>query len=395
MLDNQAVTFPKLLQQAGYETAIYGKWHLGEGPKYCPAGFDDWAVVPNQGFYFNPVFHFKGPDGGTPETVKGYVTDIIYDMGIDFIEKRDQDKPFCVMLQGKAPHRSWFPKECHQTLYVDEEIPEPETLYDDYSNRGPNAAKATMRVGRDMIPLDLKCQINMDLPENDLRKWAYQRYIKDYLRTIASVDENVGRLLDYLDEKGLAENTIVIYTSDHGFFLGEHGWYDKRFMYEESLRVPFIARYPKGFKAGTVNDDIAVNIDFAPTLLDLAGVERPEAMQGESFRHILEGEDNPEWRDAMYYRYYMQGADHDVNAHYGIRTETHKLIYFYNDGEGHPGSHAGTYPPYWELYDLEKDPNELNNVYDDPAYSDTVADLKKRLAALQEQYGDRPYEAAS
>jgi arylsulfatase A-like enzyme len=390
-MDNRLQTFPKLLQEVGYQTAIFGKWHLGQGPDHWPSGFDDWAVLPGQGLYHNPDFVFKGADGGTRRTVPGYVTDIITDLSLDWLQARDPDRPFCLMYHHKAPHRAWEPDEKHAHLYLNEEIPEPETLYDDYSGRAA-AAAAQMRVGVHMNPLDLKSTINHDLPENELRKWAYQRYIKDYLRVIASIDDNVGRVLDYLDAAGLTENTLVIYTSDQGFFLGDHGWYDKRFMYEESLRMPFILRYPQAVAAGTVNDDMILNVDFAPLFLDLAGVPVPDDMQGQSFRSLLHGETPPDWRQAMYYRYWMHKADHNVYAHYGIRTMQHKLIYYYADALGQAGTIDETYTPEWELFDLAADPYEMHNVVSDPAYAATVSELKAQLHTMQAALGDTRYE---
>ncbi len=316
-MNNSLQTFPKLLQASGYQTAVFGKWHLGTGPEHCPTGFDDWAVLPGQGLYHNPDFIFKGPDGGTRRTVKGYVTDLITDMSLDWLDHRDETRPFCLLYHHKAPHRSWEPDEKHAHLYLNEHIPEPETLFDDYSNRASAAEAATMRVGVHMGTADLKCEISSGLSEQDLRQWAYQRYIKDYLRVIASIDDNVGRVLDYLDEQGLADSTLVIYTSDQGFFLGDHGWYDKRFMYEESLRMPFILRYPEEVEAGSVNEDMLLNIDFAPLFLDLAGLPIPESCQGDNPRPLLRGETPSNWRATMYYRYWMHKAHHNVYAHYG------------------------------------------------------------------------------
>lgn len=394
-MDNRLQTYPKLLREVGYQTAIFGKWHLGQGPEHCPTGFDDWAVLPGQGLYHNPDLIFKGAgdgsDGGERRTVHGYVTDIITDLSLDWLQARDADRPFCLMLHHKAPHREWEPDEKHAHLYLNEEIPEPETLYDDYAGRASAAAAAEMRVGVHMGPMDLKTVINHALPENELRKWAYQRYIKDYLRVIASIDDNVGRVLDYLDEAGLTENTIVIYTSDQGFFLGDHGWYDKRFMYEESLRMPFIVRYPQEIAAGTANDDMILNVDFAPLFLDLAGVGIPEEMQGRSFRSLLQGETPDDWRRAMYYRYWMHKAHHNVYAHYGIRTLQHKLIYYYADALGQAGTIDETYEPEWELFDLAADRFELNNLVDDPAYAETVSQLKAQMHQMQADLGDERY----
>ena len=390
-MDNRLETFPKLLQEAGYQTAIFGKWHLGVGPRHCPTGFDDWAVVPGQGRYHNPEFIFKGPGGGERRTVQGYVTDLITDLCLDWLDERNPEEPFCLLCHHKAPHRPWYPDEAHAGMYLNEDIPEPETLYDDYKNRASAAEAAEMRVGPHMNNIDLKCEIPAELPENELRKWAYQRYIKDYLRVVASVDDNVGRLLDYLDEKGLAEDTLVIYTSDQGFFLGDHGWYDKRFMYEESLRMPFILRYPKEVKPGSSNADLVLNLDFAPLFLDLAGITPPDSMQGRSFRPLwLDGRPN-DWRKALYYRYWMHKAHHNVYAHYGIRTKRYKLIYYYADALGQAGTIDETYEPEWELFDLEIDPSEMVNRIDDPAYETVVSQLKNQLHQLQEATGDQRY----
>jgi arylsulfatase A-like enzyme len=409
-MDNRLVTFPKLLRQAGYQTAIFGKWHLGTGAAHCPTGFDDWAVLPGQGLYHNPHFIFAGPGGGTRRIVRGYVTDIITDMCLDWLKKRNTRRPFMMLYHHKAPHRAWEPDEKHAALYLNEEIPEPETLLDTYEHRASAARLARMRVGPHSAREDVKCDINYDMPETDLRRWAYQRYIKDYLRVIASVDDNVGRVLDYLDAEGLTENTIVVYTSDQGFFLGDHGWYDKRFMYEESLRMPLVIRWPREVRAGEVNDDIVTNVDFAPTFLDAAGVEVPGRMQGSSFGTILRGTTPPGWQTSMYYRYWMHLAHHYVCSHYGVRTKRHKLIYYYADGcgqRGTPGQEAygvlsrargadeDEQPAReWELFDLDEDPHELRNVYHDPAYAEAVRELNGELDRLQRQVGDQPYVAA-
>ena len=388
-MDNRQVTFPKLLQAAGYQTAVFGKWHLGVGPEHCPTGFDDWAVLPGQGLYHNPEFLFKGPDGGTRRTVSGYVTDITTDMCLEWLKERDGDRPFCLLYHHKAPHRPWEPDEKHAHLFLNEDIPEPNTLYDDYSNRASAAALAAMRLDRDMNERDLKCQINKSLPEAEARAWAYQRYIKDYLRVIASIDDNVGRVLDTLDEEGLSDDTLVIYTSDQGFFLGDHGWFDKRFMYEESLRMPFIIRYPREIEPGATNGDIALNLDFAQTFLDYAGVQAPGDMQGRSIRPLLNGETPSDWRRGMYYRYWMHAdGSHNVCAHYGIRTLRYKLIYYYADDCGQPGANPDPRTPEWELFDLEKDPMELNSVYGHPDYREIVGELRNELHRLQAAVGD-------
>lgn len=403
MMDNSLPTFPKMLQHAGYQTAIFGKWHLGQGEKHCPTGFDDWAVLPGQGYYHNPTFSFKGPNGGDKKTVPGYVTDIITDMCLDWLEDRDPEKPFCLLCHHKAPHRPWYSDEKHAGMFLNEDVPEPDTLLDDYSGRAKAAEAATMRVGVHMNSTDMKCEMPDEMSEDDLRRWGYQRYIKEYLRVVQSVDDNVGRLLDYLDRKGIAENTLIIYTSDQGFFLGDHGWYDKRFMYEESLKMPFILRYPPEVKAGSINDDIVLNVDFPALFLDVAGVPVPEHFQGRSFRPLLKGSTPPDWRQAMYYRYWMNRAHHNVAAHYGIRTHKYKLIYYYYDGCDQKGTEYGAergmqqpldierLEPEWELFDLENDPFEMHNLIDDPAYAGVVRELKDELHRLQDEVGDERY----
>jgi arylsulfatase A-like enzyme len=387
-LDGRQLTVSKLLRQNGYQTAIIGKWHLGHGGESDPTGFDFWSVLPGQGDYHNPAFI----EMGERISVSGYATDIITDKSIDWIAGRDKDKPFFLMCHHKAPHRPWIPDEKHAHMYEDIDIPEPETFNDDYTNRASAAAAAEMRIDRDLLKKDLK----MDPPEHlegaALKSWKYQRYIKDYLRCIASVDDNVGRLLDYLDEEGLADDTIVIYTSDQGFFLGDHGWYDKRFMYEESLRMPFVIRYPREIAAGSVSGHMALNVDFAPMFLEYAGIAAPESMQGVSLRPILSGESPAEWRTSMYYRYWTHLSEHKVYAHYGIRTEQYKLIYYYADALGTAGSEDEPKEPEWELFDLKKDPYEMINVYADPDYARVVEVLEEELYRLQEEVKDEKYE---
>jgi arylsulfatase A-like enzyme len=397
-MDNRLATFPKLLQKAGYQTALFGKWHLGEGPEHCPTGFDDWAVIPGQGLYFNPDFVFRGPDGGTRRPVKGYVTDVITDMSLDWLKARDRNRPFCLLTHHKAPHRQWLSDELHSSLYLDEEMAEPDNLFDDYANRAFAAKAAAMRVGEHMNNNDLQAEINRALPEMELRKWAYQRYIKAYLRVVASIDDNVGRMLNYLDAEGLTDNTVFIYTSDQGFFLGDHGWFDKRFMYEESLRLPFLLRYPAEVAAGSVNRDMILNIDFAPLFCELAGAAPVPEFQGSSFLPLLRARTPADWRQSMYYRYWMNSSDHNVAAHYGVRTMRHKLIYYYYDDCGQPGTgnrnFAGSAPdikghaPEWELFDLERDPREMRNVYADPAYAAVRDQLRDELHRVQTEAGD-------
>jgi arylsulfatase A-like enzyme len=376
-IDGRQMTFPKLLQQVGYQTAIFGKWHLGHGGIHDPTGFDYWRVLPGQGLYHDPVMY----DMGEEKTYPGYVTDLITDFSLEWLEQADRDRPFCLLTHHKAPHRRWEPDDKHADLYEGIDIPEPPTFDDDYRNRSHAANIAQMRIDRDLTEQDLKIPPPEGLSGQALKQWKYQRYIKDYLRCVASVDDNVGRMLDYLDETGLAEDTVVVYTSDQGFFLGDHNWFDKRFMYEESLRMPFVVRYPREIEPGTVNDDIILNTDFAAAFLDYAGLETPREMQSHSFRANLRGQTPAAWRTSFYYRYFMhlQGGHH-VTAHYGLRTKRYKLIFYYEEEPG---------PQEWELFDLEEDPMEMCSVYDDPDYAEVVAELKDELAHLRSEVGDQ------
>ncbi len=388
-MDNRLQTFPKRLQAAGYQTAVIGKWHLGIGLQHCPTGFDYWNVLPGQGLYHDPEMIEMAPSG--ERTVfKGYVTDLITDMSIDWIRRRDKDRPFCLLCHHKAPHRHWEPDAKHAHLYDDVEIPEPETFNDDYANRAAAAGAARMRIGRDLNEIDVKAAPPEGLSPREVKKWNYQRYIKDYLRVVASMDDGIGRLLDTLDDDGLADDTVVIYTSDQGFFLGDHGWYDKRFMYEESLRMPFIIRYPREIAPGTVNADMVLNLDFPSTLLACAGVPIPDDMQGTSIRPLLRGRTPGGWRTSMYYRYWMHKAHHNVYAHYGVRTRRYKLIYYYGEACGQEGAIDEPSEPEWELFDLDRDPCELNSVYRDAACADVVTSLKAELHRLQAEVGDEP-----
>ena len=371
--DPAQMTFPKVLRAADYQTAMIGKWHL----KNDPTGFDYWNVLPGQGAYHDPTMI----EMGQRNKHTGYTTDIITDHSLAWLERRDSDRPFLLLCQHKAPHRNWRPDEKHAKMYDGVEIPEPETFNDDYATRCDAARHQAMTIEHHLSPNDLKGAPPEGLEGAALKKWKYQRYIKDYLRCVASVDDNVGRLLAYLDQAGLAENTVVVYTSDQGFFLGDHGWYDKRFMYEESLRMPLLVRYPQEIKAGAVSDDIVLNLDFAPTFLDLAGRKPHADIQGRSFRSIMQGHTPADWRESMYYRYYEYGDEgrggwHRVRPHYGVRTKRHKLIHFLDGIDA------------WELYDLRKDPHELKNVYADPAYAPDVKRLKVELTRLQHQYRD-------
>ncbi len=394
--DNTQQTFPKLLQKAGYQTAMLGKWHL----KVEPTGFDYWKVLVGQGTYYNP--RFRTPDG--PVNLTGYTTDIITDLALEWLDKgRDKSKPFMLMYQHKAPHREWLPGPDHLSMYDDVEIWEPPTLFDDYTGRTSAAKWASMTIQRHMNDLDLKLVLpgylndeqrqqieavyapkneamkKADLKGKDLVRWKYQRYVKDYLRCIASVDDNLGRVLEYLDKSGLAENTVVIYSSDQGFYLGDHGWFDKRWMYEESLRMPLLVRWPGVTRPGSENRDLVQNLDFAETFLDVAGVPVPDDMQGRSLVPLLKGETPDDWRKSVYYHYYEFPGWHDVQRHYGVRTDRHKLVYYYPIDE-------------WELFDLEKDPDELKSVYDDPAYAGVAAELKTELARLRKENGADQFE---
>ena len=408
VLHNSHQTFPKLLQEAGYETAIVGKWHL----KNIPRGFDYWSILPGQGDYYNPDFRELGKN----KRFTGYVTDLITDQALNWLNNRNKKKPFCLLYQHKAPHSNWMPPVKYLLKFDDVDIPEPVTFHDDYKTRSDAAKDATMRISDDFyygwhLKLDPKLDqdekirklwmnayyrmneeqreawdaaygpknkefYESNLTGNDLAHWKYERYIKDYLRCVASLDDNIGRILNYLDLVGLTENTLVVYTSDQGFFLGDHGWWDKRFMYEESIRMPLLVRYPKEIKHDLINDNIVLNIDFAPTLLDFAGVITSSDMQGKSFRKLLEGRIPKDWRTSMYYHYYEYPGRPEVKKHYGIRTERYKLIHFYDDID------------VWELYDLKEDPNEINNFYNDPNYSEIVIDLKTKLHKLQIEYND-------
>jgi arylsulfatase A-like enzyme len=382
-------TFPKLLQKAGYQTAMIGKWHLVSDP----TGFDTWKILIGQGTYYNPLLI----ENGHKVRHEGYVSDIITDLALDFVKGRDPKKPFLLMYHHKAPHREWEPSPRHLNLYEDVDIPEPPTLFDDYSGRGTAAHVQQMEVVRDLTKLDLKLVNPPDLnaaqlekwkaaygPRNEafhaahlagreLAHWKYERYIKDYLRCVAGVDENVGRLLDYLDQSGLAQNTVVVYSSDQGFYLGEHGWFDKRFMYEESYRMPLLIRWPGVTQPGSTSDALVSNLDFAETFLEMAGVPIPSDMQGQSLVPLLHGTTPADWRKSLYYHYYEYPAVHMVNKHEGVRTSRYKLINFYELGE-------------WELYDLEKDPHEMHSVYSDPTYAGMAQELKTELARLREIY---------
>jgi len=377
-------TYPQLLQKAGYRTGLVGKWHLS----HDPAGFDYWCVLPGQGVYFDPDFI----ENGVRKKLPGYVTDITTGLALAFLRQAGSQR-FCLLYQHKAPHRPFSPAPRHASLFDDLELPYPETFNDDYSTR---------RVAREAQ--DMRFDISLAGDYKDLppglspearKKWIYQRFVKDHYRAVYGVDQNLGRVLTYLDEHKLADDTLILYTSDNGFYLGEHGWYDKRFMYEPSLRVPLLARYPRLGVSGKVETRMALNIDLAPTILDFAGLPIPESMQGRSLRPLLEGGAPSDWRRSIYYAYFenswaLRGkakeafsdpgfqyfTAHRVGPHRGVRTERYKLIHYYSEGD------------YWELFDLETDPHELRNLYGDPTYGGLREKLKQELARLREQYRD-------
>lgn len=388
-------TVPPALQKAGYQTAVIGKWHLGNDPD----GFDFWRILPGQGSYWNPGFN--GPNG-VKEKIDGYATDIITDKAVAWLKGRDKSKPFLLMTHHKAPHRPWNPPPRYYRLLGEVQVPEPPTLFDNYEGRTSSARSQKMEIGRDMtLASDLKVLPDGKHPGmmnaaqgaeweaafkarnvafqkavlqgRDLTRWKYQEYMKDYLRCIKAVDDGVGRLLDYLKEEGLDKNTIVIYSADQGFFLGEHGWFDKRWIYEESLSMPLIVRWPGVVKPGSRIPQLVQNIDYASTFMEMAGDKAPNSVQGRSLVPLLRGETPSDWRRSIYYHYYDPG--HGVQKHYGIRTERYTLACFYPVDE-------------WELFDLEKDPQELRSVYTDPSYAGTVAEMKAELARLRDLYKD-------
>ncbi len=393
--DDSQWTFPQEFQNNGYATSLFGKWHLGTEPQ----GFDVFKYhnsAGQQGHYWNPIFNENGKD----VKEEGYATNLTTDFALNWLESdRKSDKPFMMVLQYKAPHRPWEPDHKYETLWDDVEMPYPVTFNDDYEGRELTAGDTEMTMqhlsrrdmklptpeglkGKDKIAWDFYGAKNDEVvqPEGmtaeEGKKWRYQHYIKDYLACVKSVDDNIGRVLDYLDKNGLTDNTVIVLTSDQGFYLGDHGFFDKRFIYEESLRMPFMVKYPKMVKPGSVNTDIVTNIDFAPTLLELAGIQTDAEMQGESFVPLLKGETPADWEQAMYYHYYEWPYWHHVQPHYGIRTQKYTLAHFYYNID------------VWELYDLEKDPNQMQNLIDDPQYAGVVSDLKDQLNRLQKKYGD-------
>lgn len=408
VFDNTQQTFPKLMQEAGYETAVVGKWHLGS----IPTGFDHWEIVPGQGDYYNP--NFIRQQGDTVRE-RGYLTNIITDKSIEWLRsQRNPEKPFCLLVHHKAQHRTWMADTCHLALYEDQEFDLPDNFFDDYEGR-PAAAKQEMSIASDH-DMDIIYDLKMWHPDVRTRlrgayegmvgrmdpeqraawenfygplreefyrtnpqgreraKWKFTRYMRDYMKTLKSLDENVGRLLDYLEEAGLADNTLVVYTSDQGFYMGEHGWFDKRFMYEESFRTPLVMRLPGGARGDI--DEMVQNIDYAPTFLELAGAPIPEDIQGVSLLPLLRGEHPADWRKSLYYHYYEYPAEHMVMRHFGVRTDRWKLIHFYNDKD------------YCELYDLENDPTEMHNIFGQPGYEEVTRELTDELIRLETQYAD-------
>lgn len=418
--DTTQITFPQIFQANGYKTSMFGKLHFGNNPK----GVDEFMILPGQGNYINPRFITSQGD----TTIEGYVTDIITDQAMNWLKaEADDDEPFMMMYLHKAPHRPWWPRADKFKEFSTKTFPQPASLFDDYQNRGTAAKTAEMNLLKHMMySHDSKVRpetvakmgdlaapavpefrnsfygpynrataeqkqayeptldaINRDFEQNwpnmtdeEKMNWKYQRYMQDYLATISSVDDNVGRLLNYLDESGLAENTIVIYTSDQGFFLGEHGWFDKRFIYNESFKTPLLVRWPGVVQPKSVVTEMVQNLDFAQTMLEAAQIKAPDDMQGESLVPLLAGQQEKWDREAVYYHYYEYPAVHMVKRHYGIVTEEFKLAHFYHDVDE------------WELYDRLNDPDEMNNVYNDPAYAQTVAKLKTELLAMRKQYKD-------
>ena len=386
--DGSQATFPKVLQQNGYGTAIIGKWHLMTEP----TGFDFWQILPGQGVYYNPPMIRNGESIVEP----GYVTDIITDRSIEWLEHRDKSKPFLLMMQHKAPHREWAPALRHLNHDKDRQYPEPETLFEDYKNRGLAVQDQDMTLANTFTERDAKLTpqarltpeqrdvwdsyynprneafLKANLQGKELIRWRYNRYMHDYLGTVKAVDESVGKLLQYLDDQGLAENTIVVYASDQGFFLGEHGWFDKRWIFEESLRTPLLVRWPTMIKTSSVKKEIVSTVDFADTFLEAAGAPRIEGSQGHSLLPLLKGETSPDWRKSFYYHYYEFPQPHHVRPHYGVVTERHKLVHFYAPDVD-----------YWELYDRESDPHELYSVYGQPEYATVQKTLHEELARLR------------
>ena len=394
-LNPELPTFPELLKQAGYQTGLVGKYHISQNP----IGFDEWHILPGQGLYFNPVFI----ENGERKQYDGYVTDIITDKALDYLRRRDPERPFCLVYQHKAPHRPFTPAPRHAHLWEDIEIPYPVTFNDDYATRRVARLAVDMRLNFNLVR-DYANEIK-NLSDEEKKKWIYQRFVKDHNRAVVGVDENLGRVLAYLDQEGIIDDMLIIYTSDNGFFLGEHGWYDKRFMYEESLRLPLVIRYPRLGSPGQVCDAFVLNVDFAPTILDIAGLPVPDFMHGRSLKLLLTGNTPKNWRDIAYYHYYEnywltvgpgRGAMEDLNfdfeafsktgpkfnrnihrvlPHRGVRTERYKLIEYYTEKDG-----------YMEFFDLQYDPHELCNAYGHPVYKEVIDHLTRELRRLQKKF---------
>jgi len=409
--DGSQQTIPKLLQTAGYSTAVIGKWHLMSDP----TGFDHWHILPGQGVYYNPPMIRDGQ----PVKHSGYTTDIITDLSIEWLKNRDKSKPFLLMSQHKAPHREWTPALRHLGWDKDRRYPEPETLFDDFAGRSKAVSNHDMGLDRTFTDLDSKFQHppgmteqqlmewnayyeprneafrNAKLSGRDLIRWRYNRYMHDYLACVKAVDENVGRMLEFLEREGLAENTVVVCSSDQGFFLGEHGWFDKRWIFEESLRSPLMVRWPGVTKPGSVNRDIVSLLDFAETFLDIAGAKIPADMQGRSLVPLCKGESPGDWRRSLYYHYYEFPVPHRVRPHYGVITDRFKLVHYYKPDVND-----------WELLDRREDPLEVKNFYRDPAYEQVVKDLHAELKRLRAEvketdepprtaYGNQPFDGES
>lgn len=378
-------TFVSELRRAGYRTAVVGKWHMGD--EVDPEGFDYWDVLINQGEYHDPRLRSVG--GIRVE--QGYATDVITEHAMRWVESLEGQGPWCVLIWHKAPHRPWQPAAKHAGMYADP-IPVPETFEDDYATRSSSARRAAMRIAEHLSTEDLKEDPPGGLSYEEEALWKYQRYMQDYLRCVASVDDNVGRVTDWLRERGELEDTLVMYASDQGFFLGDHGWFDKRFMYEESLRMPLLVSYPRRVASGQVHSGIVTNVDFAQTILELSGVGAPERMQGRSFAGDITDGPASAPAEGMYYRYWEHDdIFHKAPAHYGYRTDRYKIVYYYNDGLGLPGTGVFTYPGEWELFDLETDPHELHNVANEPAYAQIRSDLERRMWKAQHDLGDTPH----
>lgn len=387
-IDASQPTFVSQLRAAGYRTAIFGKWHMGEGPGHDPEGFEEWQVFLDQGEYIDP--QLLSADG--VRVVPGYATEIITDLALDWVDSLPGDDPWCVLVWHKAPHRPWIPDPARPSSRAAGSVPLPVTFDDDYATRTSSARRAAMRIAEHLTAEDLKVDPPAGLSYDELAQWKYQRFMADYLACVESVDDSVGRITDRLRERGDLDDTLLLYASDQGFFLGDHGWFDKRFMYEESLRMPLLLSYPRRLPGGRVFDGIVTNVDWARTILEACEVEPHPRMQGRSFWPDLLGEPAQPPAEGMYYRYWEHDdVFHKAPAHYGYRTERYKLVYFYNDGLGLPGTGEWTYPAEWELYDLLEDPHELRNVAEDPAYREVRARLEAKMWQAQACVGDAPH----